>query len=193
VYWPGGNNPALIAQLRRLGFTLYGQQVNRLADLAPSLERLGVLAGTAGVSQERAARLGQQLLQLRARFAHRPPLTILLETWNQPLYTVGGQHLLSDALSVCGAVNVFADLTQQSPAVEPEAVLARDPDMIIALAPPAGAAEWLAAWRRFPMLKAVRTGNLVDFRDQALSRLGPSVLDATAGLCERIDAGRSRH
>ena len=45
VYWPGGNNPAQIAQLQRLGFSLYGQQVNRLADLGASLRRLGRAGG----------------------------------------------------------------------------------------------------------------------------------------------------
>ncbi len=46
VYWPGGNNPAQVAQLKRLGFVLYGQQVNRLGDLGGSLRRLGLMAGT---------------------------------------------------------------------------------------------------------------------------------------------------
>ncbi len=120
-------------------------------------------------------------------------MTALLETWNQPLYTVGGQQLMSDALAVCGAVNVFGDLPQLSPAVQIEAVLTRNPDLIIAAAPPGQGPQWLQAWRKFPSLKAVQSGNLLDFDDQALSRLGPSVLDATASLCARIDAARTRH
>jgi iron complex transport system substrate-binding protein len=192
VFWPGGNNPAQIAQLQRLGVTLYGQQVNRLADLGDSLRRLGVLAGTQAVARQRAAQIQQQLSQLRERYAQRAPLTALLETWNQPLYTVGGSQLMSDALSACGAVNVFGDLAQLSPAVQVEAVLTRDPDLIIAAAPPGGGVQWLQVWRQFPSLKATRTGNLLDFTDQALSRLGPSVLDATAHLCAEIDAARAR-
>ena len=192
VFWPGGNNPAQIAQLQRLGMTLYGQQVNRLADLGASLRRLGLLTGTQSAARQRADQIEQQLSQLRARYANRPALTALLETWNQPLYTVGGRQLMSDALSVCGAVNVFGDLAQLSPAVQVEAVLTRDPDLGIAAAPPGGGAQWLEAWRKFPSMKAVRTGNLLNFEDQALSRLGPSVLDATASLCARIDAARAR-
>ena len=192
VFWPGGNNPAQIAQLRGLGVMLYGQQVNRLADLGPSLRRLGVLAATQDAANQRAGQIDAQLSQLRARYANRPPLTVLLETWNQPLYTVGGRQLMSDALSVCGAVNVFGDLAQLSPAVQVEAVLTRDPDLIIAAAPPRIGPQWLAGWRRFPSMKAVRSGNLLDFEDQSLSRLGPSVLEATANLCGQIDAARAR-
>ncbi len=192
VYWPGGNNAAQIAQIKRLGFVLYGQQVNRLGDLGVSLRRLGQLAGSSPAAQQRAGEVDAQLLRLRAQYAQRAPVSALLETWNQPLYTVGGQQLMSDALSVCGAVNVFGDLPQLSPAVQVEAVLTRNPDLIIAAAPPGQGAQWLQAWRKFPSLKAVRSGNLLDFDDQALSRLGPSVLDATANLCARIDAARTR-
>ncbi len=136
VYWPGGNNPAQIAQLRKLKFTLYGQQVNRLGDLGVSLRRLGLMAGTSQAAQQRAGQIEAQLSRLQQRYSKRPPITALLETWNQPLYTVGGQQLMSDALLVCGAVNVFGDLPQLSPAVQMEAVLSRNPQLIIAAAPP---------------------------------------------------------
>ncbi len=119
-------------------------------------------------------------------------MTALLETWNQPLYTVGGQQLMSDAMAICGAVNIFGDLPQLSPAVQVEAVIARNPELIIAAAPPGAGPEWLQAWRKFPTLKAVRAGNLLDFQDQALSRLGPSVVEATASLCAQIQGARER-
>ena len=52
---------------------------------------------------------------------------VLLQVWNRPIYTVGGKHLMSDALRVCGARNVFADLPEPGPVVDTEAVIARDP------------------------------------------------------------------
>jgi iron complex transport system substrate-binding protein len=192
VFWPGGNNPAQVAQLRRLGVALYGQQVDHLADLGASLRRLGALAGTATIAAARARALEARLSGLRARYARRPPLTVLLETWNQPLYTVGARQILSDSLALCGATNVFGDLPQLSPAVQVEAVIGRDPDLIIAAAPPGAAARWLQDWHRFPSLRAVRTGNLVAAEDPALSRLGPSLIEATGRLCAQIDAARAR-
>ena len=192
VYWPGGNNAAQIAQIRHLGFALYAQQVDRLGDLPDSLRRLGRLAGTAGIASARATQIAAQIAALRARYAGRTPVRTLLETWNAPLYTIGGRQLMSDALSVCGAVNVFGDVPQRSPAVQVEAVIARDPDLIIVAAPPGDGPQWLQAWRSFPGLKAVRAGHLLDFKDQALSRLGPSVVEATAALCSAIDAVRAQ-
>jgi iron complex transport system substrate-binding protein len=166
--------------------------VNRLSDLGASLRRLGVLAGTSAVAEQRARQIEAQLAGLRERYSRGPPVTALLETWNQPLYTIGGQQLMSDALSICGALNIFGDVAHLSSAVQVEAVISRDPDLIIAAAPPGQGPQWLQAWRKFPTLKAVRSGNLLDFQDQALSRLGPSMVDATARLCARIDAARGR-
>ena len=39
---------------------------------------------------------------------------------------------------------------------------------------------------RLKSLAAVRNGRVVDFEDQALSRLGPSVIDATEALCRTL-------
>jgi ABC-type Fe3+-hydroxamate transport system substrate-binding protein len=83
---------------------------------------------------------------------------------------------------------VFDDLQHAAPAVSIEAVIARNPDIIIAAAPPGEGKEWLASWRRFPMLRAVRNGRLIAFDDQRLSGLGPGAIEATAELCKRLAA-----
>jgi iron complex transport system substrate-binding protein len=189
VAWPAGGNPAQREKIARLNIPVYEQQVVRLTDLPVSVRRLGALAGT-GAAAERAAhdieaRLAALTRTYGAGVAGKLP-TVLLQVWNRPIYTVGGQHLMSDALSICGARNVFADLPEAGPVVDTEAVIARDPDIIIAAAPPGEGAAWLADWKRFATLAAVRSGRLAVFEDQGLSRLGPSVIDATEGLCRTI-------
>jgi iron complex transport system substrate-binding protein len=188
VAWPAGGNPAQREKIARLNIPVYEQQVVRLADLPVSVRRLGVLAGTATAAERAAhdieARLAALTRTYGAGAGKRP--TVLLQVWNRPIYTVGGQHLMSDALAICGARNLFADLPEAGPVVDTEAVIGRNPDIIITAAPPGEGAAWLADWRRFATLAAVRGGRLVVFEDQALSRLGPSVIDATEGLCRAI-------
>jgi iron complex transport system substrate-binding protein len=193
IVWPDGNNPAQIATIERLGLPVYRQEAVTLDGIADSLRRLGELTGTGGVADREARSLQTRLATLRKEYAnasHAP--TVFLEVWDRPLYTVGGKELMSDALQVCGARNIFADLPQRAPAIGTEAVIARNPDIIIAAAPPGGGASWLAQWRRFPSLRAVRSGKLMTFDDQRLSGLGPGVIDATAGLCGKIAALVSR-
>jgi len=190
VVWPGGGNPAQIAEITRLGIPIYRQQVNRLADIAASLRRLGLLAGTSEVADRAARNIESRLSALKTRYETGRHPSVFLEVWNHPIYTVGGAHLISDAITLCGARNVFGDLRDLGPAVDVEAVVARNPDIIVAAPPPGSGAEWLADWKRFPTLRAVRSGNLISFEDQRLTRLGPSVVDATEGLC-KVLAGSS--
>jgi iron complex transport system substrate-binding protein len=192
VVWPYGTSPAQIALLARSGVPVYREEPTTLADIAASIRRLGRLAGTSAVAERAAGALRARLATLTSRYGRMSdPPTALLEVWNRPLYVVGGRELMSDALRVCGARNVFEDLPQAAPAVSVEAVIARNPELIIAAAPPGEGAAWLAWWRRFPMLRAVRSGHLIDFEDQRFSGLGPGAIEATAELCAKIAAAGS--
>jgi iron complex transport system substrate-binding protein len=189
VVWPDGNNPAQIATIERLGISVYRQEAITLDSIPQSLRRLGRLTGTSGAAERQAGALEAKLAGLRKDYANsRHSPTVLLEVWDRPLYTVGRGELMSDALAVCGARNAFADLPARAPPIGIEAVLARDPDVIIAAAPPGKAAAWLEEWRGYPSLRAVRTGHLLAFEDQRLSGLGPGVIDATAAMCRKIAA-----
>ena len=190
VAWPSGGNPAQREKVAQLGIPVYEQQAQRLKDLAPSIRRLGALAGTETEAEAAARRIEARVASLERTYAGAERgarhASVLLQVWNRPIYTVGGQHLMTDALELCGARNVFADLPEAGPVVDIEAVIARDPDIIIAAGPPGESAAWLADWKRFGTLKAVKSGRLLAFEDQALSRLGPSFLDATEELCRAI-------
>jgi iron complex transport system substrate-binding protein len=191
VVWPGGGNPAQIAKLGSLGFTLYHQQVNTLADIPGSLRRLGTLAGTQLEAGRAASDIEARLAALKRshRSGDRPG--VLIQVWNKPIYTVGGRHLITDALGLCGARNIFADLNDMGPAVDVEAVILRDPDVIVAVAPSrASAREWLDGWRKFGKLKAVRNDRLITFPEGGLTRLGPSAVSATEDLCKVLRPAR---
>lgn len=192
VVWEGGSNIGQVAQLERLGIPLYREKVSRLADLAPSLRRLGTLAGTRTVAEAAARDVELRLAALAKRFGGRAPITVLLQVWNRPVYTVGGTQMITDSLQLCGAKNIFADLKTQGPAVDIEAVIARNPEIIVAVAPPGLAKDWLEEWKRFASLRAVRNGALIPFEDSRLSRLGPSAVGGTEALCQAIDAKRPR-
>jgi len=188
VVWPGGGNPAQIEEISRMHIPMYRQQVNTLADLPGSLRRLGALVGTREAADRAAQTIEARLATLTHTYGSGRHPNVLMEVWNHPLYTVGGTHLMSDALKVCGARNAFGDLRELSPVIDVEAVVARNPDIIVAAPPPGAGPEWLGDWKRFTTLRAVRNGNLIAFEDPRLTRLGPSVIDATEALCKVLAA-----
>jgi len=192
VMWEGGSNVGQVAQLERLKLPLYRHKVERLADFPDALRRLGALADTQAAAEKAAKDVEARLASLEQKYARGEKLSVLLEVWNRPIYTVGGTHMMTDSLRLCGASNIFGDLAQKGPAVELEAVIARNPQVIVAVAPTGVSREWLDDWKRFPNLQAVRNAALVPYEDARLSRLGPSALGGTEALCELIDQIRRR-
>jgi iron complex transport system substrate-binding protein len=179
-----------IDRIRALGIPVYQVHVTSLAQMPDSLQRLGELSGSAAIAGAKARELRDALDRLAAQYRDRTPVRVLYQIWDQPIYTIGGRHVISDALRTCGAQNIFSELETAAPAVTREAVLARNPELILVSAPPDSAGEWIDEWRKFPSVSAVRNANLVPYADERMDRMGPSVIEATARLCEVIDHAR---
>jgi iron complex transport system substrate-binding protein len=188
VVWGGGTAAAQIDKIKRVGLPVYGHRIRRLADIPDSLRRLGELAETQAAAQAAAAEYARRIAAIEQRYAHVDRGSILVQIWDRPIYTVGRSELMSDVVRICGYTNVFADLDEPGPAVSLESVLARNPDLILAVGDSRRSAdEWINRWHAYPTLKAVRSGRLVSWSDVRLSRLGPSMVDATEALCSALD------
>lgn len=179
-----------IDRIRALGIPVYEVHVTSLGQMPASIRALGALTGTQADANRAAGGLDERLAAIAERYRGRAPVRVLYQIWDQPIYTIGGKHVINDALTLCGASNIFADLSTAAPAVTREAAVLRNPDLILVSAPPAPAEEWRAAWARFPALNAVRNGRVLPYTDERMDRMGPLVVEATAGLCEIIDRAR---
>jgi iron complex transport system substrate-binding protein len=105
--------------------------------------------------------------------------------------TLGGRHLLTEAMALCGGRNVFAGIDALAPTVSTEAVLAADPQLIVAAEPGARANGALEHWQRYAGLSAVRAGALVTLDADRLTRAGPRLPAEIARLCAAIDQRRA--
>jgi iron complex transport system substrate-binding protein len=182
---------ARIDRIKALGIPVYQVHVTRLAGMPESLRRLGELTGTREIANRKAGDLDAALEELGSRYRARTPIRVLYQIWDRPIYTIGGRHVITDALQLCGAINIFSDLGTAAPAITRESAVLRDPELILASAPPGASDDWLAEWRRFPAMAAVRNGALVSHVDERIDRMGPSVIDATGNLCAVIDKART--
>lgn len=193
VAWGSGNPPGPVAQLRRLGIPVFISEPQRLEDVGPSLVRLGDLAGTEAVARLAADAFEARRTALAARHAGRRPVTVFYEIWNQPLMTVGGTHIISAAMALCGGRNVFDAVTQPAATVGLEAVLAADPEAIVASGMGESRPDWLDDWQRWPQLTAVKRGNLFFVPPDLLQRHTPRILDGAERLCDALDTARRRN
>jgi iron complex transport system substrate-binding protein/vitamin B12 transport system substrate-binding protein len=182
---PGSVPPAQQAQLQRLGIALLVIEPQRLDQLGDAFIRIGERVGRAEQGRRLAAEFRAELDALRQRYQREQPFSVFYQIWHQPLYTIGGEQLIGDALAVCGGRNLFADLPQPAPQVSVEAVLARNPDVILG-----GSNAELSAWQAWPQLHAVRLGQVWAVPDKGLERPSRQMLGAIEQLCELMAAAR---
>lgn len=177
LLWPGSVGPAQREQLQRLDIPVYVAEPHSLEQLSSQIQAIADRLGRADAGRHLSAQLRQRLSELRQHYHRDQPLRVFYQVWNQPLYTVGGGQIISDALSVCGARNVFDDLTLPAPQVSIESVLQRDPEVILV-----GDQAQREAWSVWPNMAArVR---LVP--DKGLERPSGQMVEAVARLCQVI-------
>jgi len=192
IAWETGNPAAQVEKLKALGLTVYVTQPNRMEDVAGQLEQLGRLAGTEATANAAAAQFRQRLETLRRSNAGKPKIRVFYQIWVTPLMTVGGPQIITSAIQLCGGENVFGNLAQMAPTVSVEAVLAADPEAIVATGMGDARPEWLNDWNKWPRMTAVKRGNLFHIHPDLMQRHTPRILEGAEKLCADLDVARSR-
>jgi iron complex transport system substrate-binding protein len=192
VVWDSGTPPRRKAELQRLNLRLYVTEQRHLDDIGTTIAEFGRIAGTEPAAAAAARGYQIELAQLRSQFAARPRLTVFYQVWDRPLYTLSGEHVVSEVLSLCGGDNIFADLSTLAPAVDKEAVLTRDPDVILIAATGAEGARQSAEWGRFGNLRAVRAHHVFTVDPSLVGRMAPRILQGVRDVCGLLDAARDK-
>ncbi len=185
IVWGDGTPRQQQARLKRLGLAVWTLEARQLADIPRQLRQLGRLTGRGEAAEQQAAATEAALAGLRRLGDQRlPRLSYFYEIWSQPLYSLHGGHLLSQALALCGADNILPPGPVPAPVVNPEYVVRGNPDVLIHGRGDAVAIQ--ARWRRFSGLSAVRHGRFLAVDDPRLTRPGPGLIVAVAPLCAQI-------
>ena len=192
IAWASGNAPAVVDRLRALGLSVYVSQPNRIDDVAAEIERFAVLAGTSAVGKAAAASFRSRLATLQKRYGARPPVRTFYQIWQQPLMTVGGGQIISSVIRLCSGDNVFGALDTLAPTVTVEAVIAANPEAIVASGMGEARPEWLDDWRRWTTMNAVARDNLFFVPPDLIQRHTPRLLDGAERLCQHLETARGR-
>jgi len=188
--WASGTPQTTIERLEAVGLRVVTVPTFRLADVPAALRLVGRLAGTPALAEDAARRFDDEVDRLRRQHAGAHVLTVFIQIDDQPLFTVGGRHVLSEVVELCGGRNVFAGLTQVAPQVDVEAVLARDPQVI--LSTDDTVADPAAMWRRWPQLKSVRAATIYPLPSDLVARATPRLAQGVAATCGALDDARRR-
>jgi len=192
VVWRGGGSGKQLNQLQKLRIPVFYIDPRKLEDIPHAIELLGQLMGTQPQANAVAASLQNQILLLTNQYSHKTPMRLFYQVWDKPLFTLNGQHIVSDAIRLCGGVNIFAGLANLSPNVDIEAVLQEDPDVIVGTEENNPTDGGVMMWKRYPAMRAVKLGNIVSVDGNLINRAGPRMIAGTAALCEKLDHARRK-
>lgn len=187
--WESGTPAYVIEELQSLGFKVEIIRTRDLEDVPQALRRIGGLTGNAANADAVAGDFEAGLDALRKRAAGASPIAVFYQIGKRPLYTINGSHYVSQLIEVCGGRNVFADLGKLAPLIGVEAVIERDPEVMLA-ADDAGP-DAFSEWDRWPGIAANRYGNRFLMPAASIGRATPRLIDAGNAICDALERGRS--
>lgn len=191
IAWPSGNNLKQVEKLRAFGINIYMSEPRYPEDIAKTIQRFGVLAGSSNIANKSRDDFMQHYKLLKNRFSKKQKVRVFYQIWNKPLMTINGQHLISNIIELCGGTNVFHDLQTITPKISVEAVIATNAEVIVAGGMGKKRPEWVTEWKQWKQLPAVKNEQIHFVNPDILQRVGPRILQGADELCEILEQVRA--
>ncbi len=160
-----GRNESLERMCERSKIPIYHDETDTLAGIEKGVMDLGTMLNRPDEARRVVADFRSRLDTVRARVAGKIRPRVMLTVSRQPdrlanILTTGRDTFLDETIMVAGGINIFGDIDMLYPEVSPEAILAKQPEVIIELMPEVLVTDELAVqmrgqWRRLGTIPAV--------------------------------------
>ncbi len=172
----------LAEKLAELGIDCYASSPASVEDVLAEIDSIGRLLDAAPAA---GRVVGRMRARLEALPQHADSPLVYAEVSAAPMMSFGGGTFLDAVLRRAGGRNLYAGEPGEYLTVDPETVVAADPDAILILHPEADARE-VSSRLGWQGIAAVRAGRVYDRLDpDLLVRPGPRVVDGIVAL-ERV-------
>ena len=188
LVWESGTPEHAADELRKAGYTVEQIRTRGLADISKAMLRIGELTGQVSEARAVAENFEKELSGLRESNDGRAPIRVFYQVSARPLYTVNREHYVSELIEICGGRNIFDDLADLAPAISVEAVVDRNPEVMLA-STDAGE-DGFAEWQRWPAISANLYGNLFLLPADEIARATPRLIVAGGALCLALQQAR---
>lgn len=190
LVWQSGTPAHVVDELHRAGFNVEVIRTSSLADVASAIRRIGILTGHTDDAEAAVSAYERGLESIGGNRNQLTDIRVFYQVSQRPLFTVNGNHYVSELIALCGGSNVFADLDELAPTIDVESVVERDPEVLLA-STDAGENAF-AEWRRWPHMAANETGSQFLMPADAIGRATPRLLQAGEAVCDALAEARRR-
>ena len=181
----------LIALLEHLGIPVIALGPETLDELFEDARLLGLVTGHQGDAEVLIGAMSARLKTLVARVQTIPSedqRSVFYEVWDDPLMTAGPKSFIDEIIRLGRMRNIFSDAEVPYPRVSSEAVLARNPDVILAPSTHAEKVEFdrLTSRPGWSGLTAIENKQVFLIDGDQISRCGPRMLDALEQMLNAV-------
>lgn len=188
LVWESGTPEHAVDELRKSGYVVETIRTRGLEDVVSALRRIGELTGRTLEAEKVVADYRHGLDELRDAQRDRPPIRVFYQVSARPLYTVNKEHFVSELIELCGGENVFSDLDDLAPGISVEAVVDRNPEVMLASTDAGDDA--FEEWQRWPAVAANLYGNLFLLSADEIARATPRLVLAGGAMCLALQQAR---
>ncbi|MEL7298169.1 MAG: ABC transporter substrate-binding protein [Pseudomonadota bacterium] len=187
--WGGGGQVSSIALLEQLDIPFEVIESRRLGDVAPAIRRIGEIAGTRAAADPAAKAFEQAMSPSNREDSDSDEVSVFYQIGSEPIYTVSGEHFISDVLALCGGRNVFSTLDTAVATVSVESVVLADPEVLLGAG---DSSQRRAVWQQFSTMQAVSADNIYGVSGDVLGRPSARLVQAKAEVCAVLEAARGK-
>jgi len=150
------------------------------------IEVIGKAVGVAEAARKYADELRERFARATVNVPDAQRPRVYVEISPRPLRTAAKGSFLDDLIYRAGGINIAHDFSQPWTTISPEAVVARNPEIIILAYPTSRDAPYAIAGRiGWSGLDAVRSGRVVtDLNRDTLARPGPRLVEGLEALAD---------
>ncbi len=168
------------SQLEQLGIPVIVVTAPHLDDISPAIRMIGQACGVPDLAKIEGQKIDDKIAAIRTAVGNKPdrPL-VFYQLFNEPITTIGPNTIINDLIVTCGGVNLSADAAADYPQYSQEAIVARNPDIIIQCAAhgsyEADVSTYQSGWQS---VKAVQQQKIYAINGDISTRTGPRIVEA---------------
>ena len=121
----------IASDLRNLGFQVEVIYPESISEMLAAIERIGILLDRKEEAMKLVNQFSQELEAIKRNSQGKPHPKVYLEIYRNPLMSVSDASLIGELIETAGGDNIFPALERDYARVNPEAVIAANPDIII--------------------------------------------------------------
>jgi iron complex transport system substrate-binding protein len=188
VATPDGYSKERIEKLDQSGIPVFIVNPLKIDDMLESIILLGRITGKEETASQVVEDMRSRITAIKYEVSQIPMqkrIKVFYEIGEDPLVTVGPDNFVNDLITTAGGINVAADAPSSWPVYSVEAVIMKNPDVILTAPSTMSSSDknsQAIKWNKYRTVSAVVSDKIYAVDPDIMLRSGPRVVDGLEKL-----------